>query len=83
MFNFVNEFGMIKDIKSYRYMCVGGKKLYIQGFKSVLSYEKDSIVLKLKEGEFSILGNNLDIEELSSNSILISGDILTVKVDKL
>lgn len=80
MFNFIEEFSGIDSVIGYKYMNIGGKKFYMQGFKSILSFSQDSVILKVPNGEIEIQGNNLNIEELGVDTILIAGNILRVNL---
>lgn len=85
MFNFLNEIGSFNElplssvITHYKYVNIGGQLLYVQGYKDVLSFETDKIVLKLKENELKIVGTDLNIKELNLNSITITGHIFLVE----
>ena len=81
MFNFINEISLGKEVSGYKYVNLSGEKIFVQGFLSLLCFDDIKIVLKLKDGELEISGENLNIEELSTNSILVSGKIKSVKVD--
>ena len=81
MFSFFNEFGLCKEMLSYKYVNLNGEKVYVQGFKNLLCFDDKSIILKLKDNEMEIVGERLNIEELSQNTILVTGKIICVKVD--
>ena len=82
MFNFIDEIKDV-DINDYRYINYAGKKVYVQGFKSLLIFNEEEISLKIKNGELSIFGANLKIEELGRDTVLISGNINEIKTEKI
>ena len=81
MFNFVGELNGIGNLKEYKFINFGGKKVYVQGFKNLLSFNEENIVLKVENAELTITGKTLKIEELGSSSILVCGEIVSVRVD--
>ena len=81
MFSFIKEFDLVSEVVGFRYMNINNQKIYVEGFKHLLSFDDTKIILKLKDNELSIVGNSLTIEELGSNSILISGKIDGVITD--
>lgn len=81
MFNFINEFGLKKELCGYKYVNLNGEKVFVQGFVSLLCFEENRVILKLKNEELEVCGDKLNIEELGVNSMLICGKIKSVKVD--
>lgn len=80
MFDFVNDISEIKNtINGYRYQNYGGEILIVQGYKDILLFDEENIVLKLKTGELQIKGSNLTINEYSGNSVIIKGKIASVE----
>jgi sporulation protein YqfC len=85
MFHFLNEINeqlelpITSVLSSYEVVNLGGKVVYVQGYKDILNFEKEHIVLKLKEGELHIKGQNLNIRDLNVNSILIEGTIRLIE----
>ena len=79
MFDFIDEIIDLKNIvKSYRYVNVGGSNLYVQGFKEIVSFSPETIILKLNKSSLKIYGSNLTIKELNINSINVIGKIDSV-----
>lgn len=81
MFSFLKEFDVSNEVVGFRYMCFNNEKIYLEGFKSLLSLNSEQIILKLKENELSVCGEDLKIQELGSNSIYITGKIKGVLID--
>lgn len=75
---FVDLFGEIKK-DAFRYQVDCGKKIVVQGYKSVLALNEERIVLKLKNGELNIIGNNLKIVEFGTNTFVATGTIKSVE----
>lgn len=84
MFNFLNDIidrsalPMEQRVFVYKYINVGGNVIYVQGYKDILSFSEDEIVLKIKNGELKISGCNLNIKDLNINTITICGKIKSV-----
>ena len=78
MFDFFNDlFGEIEK-HSYRYQVSNGKQIVVEGYKSVLKVDESNVILKLFDGELEIVGNNLSIKQLGTNTIKIIGKIYSV-----
>lgn len=88
MFNFINEF--FNDINvttnkavkknSFKYVNFNSEIFYIQNFKDLISFSEDEIIIKLYNGELSVVGENLMIVELSKKYICLKGKIVKVEV---
>ena len=63
---------------TYRYQVDSGKQIAVQGYKAVLKIEENRIVLKLFDGELEILGKKLKVKELGTNTIIITGEVISV-----
>lgn len=78
MFDFFDDlFGEI-DKKSYRYQVANGKKIAIEGFKNILLVTENRIAIKLFDGELEILGNHLKIKKFGQNTMVVTGEIVSV-----
>lgn len=75
---FVDLFGEIKK-DAFRYQVDCGKKIVVQGYKSVFVSGEEKIVLKLKNGELNIIGNNLKIVEFGTNTFVATGTIKSIE----
>ena len=75
---FVDLFGEIKK-DAFRYQVDCGKKIVVQGYKSVLVSNEEKIVLKLKNGELNIIGKNLKIVEFGTNTFVATGTIKSIE----
>ena len=63
----------------YRIVNIGGKKVYIEGLRSICYIKTDNILFKLKSKELNIVGDNLTIKYLDRNSCIIEGQIRIVE----
>lgn len=85
MFSFLQEINdflelpMTSTVTGYKYVNLGGKLLYVQGYKDILSFSETEVILKLKQGELKVKGKNLNIKELNLNSIVIEGKIVLIE----
>ena len=50
----------------------------MQGYKDVLNITSEEIILKLKDGELKIEGEDLNIRDLNAGSITINGKIKSI-----
>ena len=62
------------------YVNYNGEVFYFQNFKDIISFSSEEVILKLFNGEASIKGENLKINEISTKFISLSGKILKVEV---
>lgn len=79
---------MIKEIEKfmsecgvaigYRLINLGGKFLYIEGIKSVLSFGEDEMDFALKRSMLEVKGRNLKIKYLDKTTCTLEGEILSV-----
>ena len=82
MFDFFCDlFGEVNK-KNYRFQVDSGNKLAIEGYKNLLLVTEEMIELKLFDGELEVKGKNLKIKEFGQNTIIITGDIMTINMGK-
>lgn len=84
MFNFFNEIkskfkGMQDVVLPYQSVMLGNFLLYVEGFSSLITYTKKTIVFKVKSGVLTIFGKDLQIKEMSPSTITITGTISQVE----
>ena len=81
MFDFFND--LFCEIKrgEFRYQVESGKQIVIEGYKNILKIDDSHIILKLSNGELHVVGENLKVKELSSNTIKIVGKIKSISED--
>lgn len=84
MFNFFNEIkskfkGMQDVVLPYQSIMLGNFLLYVEGFSSLITYTKETIVFKVKSGVLTIFGKDLQIKEMSPSTITITGTISQVE----
>ena len=64
---------------SYRIVNLGGKNVYIEGFKSVISLGESEILFQLKKQALSVVGRDLKVKYLDKSSCVIEGEIYKVE----
>ena len=64
----------------YRLVNLGGKNLYIEGIKSVVSLGENEIIFQLKKQALVIKGINLKINYLDKTTAVIDGEINSTEV---
>lgn len=84
MFNFFNEikskFKGVQDVVlPYQSVMLGNFLLYVEGFSSLITYTKETIVFKVKSGVITVVGKDLQIKEMSPSIITITGEISQVE----
>lgn len=67
---------LLKDYS--RVTIIGGEDVWIENYKSILEYSEDMIRLS---NNISIYGQDLSVEEISSEDILIIGKIKTIEFE--
>lgn len=67
-------------LKEYKYINIGGKVVYIEGQKGILSFSKEQIDIKLKKQTCAVKGTELFIKYYDTDTIIICGDIVSVVV---
>lgn len=84
MFNFFNElkkeFSLSLDaVSSYNIVLMAGKFLYVEGHKGILSYNKEVVSFKIKKGVIVVKGSNLILNQISSNTLAVKGEIKIIE----
>ena len=84
MFNFFNEikskFKGMKDVMlPYQSVMLGNFLLYIEGFSSLMTYTRQTIVFKVKGGVITVTGKDLLVKEMSPSTITITRTISQVE----
>lgn len=63
----------------FRIVNLGGKNLYIEGIKTVVSFEENEMRFQLKNNVLSVKGSELKVKYLDSSTCVISGEIKVVE----
>ena len=63
---------------NYRVVNLGGKTLYVEGIKNVVSLGETEILLQLKKQLLVISGSILKVKYLDKTTCVIDGDISSV-----
>lgn len=58
------------------------RNLIINGTYTIMEYNENVIVLKLKKGAMQIMGNELSIHSVNEERIAISGEILSMNFER-
>ena len=64
---------------NYRIINLGGKSLYIEGIKEVISFGENEMQFQLKKRLLKIAGENLTVKYLDKTTCVLNGDILKVE----
>lgn len=91
MFSLISEFLNDQDYKTksaskksaFKYVNFNNEIFYIQNFKDIISFSNEEIIIKLFEGEISIVGDNLKIQEISQKYVCLSGKITKIEVQNV
>ena len=65
---------------NYRTINLGGRVLYIEGIRSVVSFGVDEMQFQLKKGLLTVNGDNLTVKYLDKTTCTLEGDIKSVVV---
>ena len=63
---------------NYRIVNLGGKSLYIEGLKAVVSFGVNEMQFQLKHSLLSVVGSQLKIKYLDKTTCIIVGEITSV-----
>lgn len=63
------------EILDYRYYVISNNVVNVSGYKKLLSYSLDSVMLGVKKNVLCIEGSNLKIKELDKSNIVVTGKI--------
>lgn len=83
MFNFFSE--IKKGVKNYdlakgfNMVNISNHIVYVEGHKGITFFSCDCVCFKVKDGRLTIEGDNLLVEELSTDTLKISGDIKKIE----
>jgi len=58
------------------YLCLYPYHLYIYHYVEILSFNPDLIIIKLKDRNIKVKGNDLLIKKMHAYELLIEGDIM-------
>lgn len=69
------------DLDELSFKCYFSKSnLYLMGIRGLSFCSSENVVANLKRKKFSIVGKNLQIEELSKNEIRVKGEIFSLTI---
>ena len=81
MLDEINKFMQDTEISiNYRTVNLGGKFLYIEGIKSVVSFGIDEMQFQIKKALLIVEGHDLKIKYLDKNTCVIEGSIKNVGI---
>ena len=78
----LNGLGLLKETAPlpYRAVILGGNSGYFENIKGIKSYKSCEIILYLKKGELTVMGEGLSIRKYCLGDMLICGKITSIKV---
>lgn len=65
---------------NYRLINLGGKFLYIEGLKSVVSFGVEEMEFQLKKCLLVVVGKNLKVKYLDKASCVLEGEIISCDI---
>ncbi len=72
-----------KNDKSYQMQLVGNSEAYIEGFKRIVEYDENMIVVSTKRANVAFWGAGLSMKFMNKESITIVGKITQIQfIDK-
>ena len=57
----------------------GNNKMLIENYKGIIEYEDDRLRINTKDGIIRVMGNKLFIKEITSEDLLIYGEITSIE----
>ncbi len=84
MFNFFNELTSSLNLEfdavgSFNLVNISNKIVYIEGQKQILKISSEQIIVKVKNGEISITGQDLVIKRITNTTLTIIGKIKQIE----
>lgn len=67
--------GSVGSSANYRTLNLGGKFLYVEGIKAVVSFGVDEMQFQLKKCLLVVTGKNLKVKYLDKSTCIIEGEI--------
>ena len=61
---------------------IGNRQVVLEGYKSVLRYEEDIIIVAVKGMEISYMGKKLNLRTLNRDNIVVEGNIQQISFEK-
>lgn len=61
---------------------IGSRDLIIENYKGIIEYENSRIRINTGAGVIKVMGNLLTIKEITSEDIMVSGDISSLEFQK-
>ena len=71
--------GEIGTSATFRIVNLGGKSVYIEGIKSVVSFEENEMRFQLKDNILSVKGSELKVKYLDTSTCVVAGEIKAVE----
>lgn len=65
---------------NYRTINLGGRALYIEGIKSVVSFGESEMQFQMKKGLLKVTGIDLSVKYLDKTTCMLEGTITSVVV---
>ncbi|MFW6279157.1 MAG: YabP/YqfC family sporulation protein [Bacillota bacterium] len=56
-------------------LLVGSGKLYLENHKGIATYQQQKIKIRIKKGYLIIEGQKLEVDEIKTNNLFISGSM--------
>lgn len=72
----------IKESFAYKITLIAGKELLIEGHKGILSYSENEIIIRVRHGKIELLGEKLFIKEINEDEVLVTGCVVSVRVNR-
>ena len=71
--------GEVGTSNNFRIINLGGNSLYVEGIKSVVSFDEKEMRFQLKKSLLIVVGLNLKVKYLDSSTCVITGEIKVVE----
>ncbi|MBE5737119.1 MAG: hypothetical protein E7348_01830 [Clostridiales bacterium] len=75
------NYNEIPNEPNFRAVLFGENAMYLENIKTIVKYDKEQIVLSLKDGGLDILGSELFIKKYCGGDLVVCGKIK--KIEKI
>lgn len=65
---------------NYKIVNLGGRSVYIEGIKSIVELNENSMQFQLKKQVLCVVGNNMKVNYLDTSTCVLVGEIKAVEV---
>ena len=65
-------------VNDSKLLLISNKAFYLSNYKKLLDYSTSKIAVKIKKGTITIIGENLEIQQINKGEIIIKGSVYSI-----